>query len=369
MEVPRDSADKSRRRACDPCRKRKVKCSRNDPLCGRCTQLGLRCEYSPNKPMGRPRSTRPGFRILQENDDGFNLPAAASVTEIAVSPLAADFMDMESFPVSIRDDFSGFNAPLPLPGIDFDQHQGGPEAGPSSCIPCMLHHGLNIESETGLANEPATTRAAKKCSCVELVNQHFSLLEDSAESFQTIKALQQSTKSAESILECDVCFGPVCQTLGTSRNINLLGSLMSSIISTYGAFFLHQKRRAEQCSHGGEPLKLLIGQPPDPANTVELSLDGQSYSNMIRASIGIELKKLLELMHAFAERQTRLHNNGHEECQKEASCQNMSDLLEGRQSEEEVCPQKVDITKMFACFRTVDQVRAVMEETQKILMS
>jgi hypothetical protein len=233
----------------------------------------------------------------------------------------------------------------------------------------MLHHGLNIESETGPANESATTRATKKCSCVELVNQHFSLLEDSAESFQTLKALQQSTKSAESILECDVCFGPVCQTLGTSRNINLLGSLMSSIISTYGAFFLHQKRRAERCSHGGEPVKLLVGQPPDPASTAELSLDGQSYSNMIRASIGIELKKLLELMNAFAERQTRLHNNGHEECQKEASCQNMSDPLEGKQSEEEVCPQKVDITKMFACFRTVDQVRAVMEETQKIIMS
>jgi hypothetical protein len=47
----------------------------------------------------------------------------------------------------------------------------------------------------------------------------------------------------------------------------------------------------------------------------------------------------------------------------------MSDPLEGKQSEEEVCPQKVDITKMFACFRTVDQVRAVMEETQKIIMS
>ncbi|KAF2272107.1 uncharacterized protein EI97DRAFT_236597 [Westerdykella ornata] len=43
--------------ACDECRTRKLKCSREFP-CSRCQREGIHCVYSPQKQMGRPRKRR-----------------------------------------------------------------------------------------------------------------------------------------------------------------------------------------------------------------------------------------------------------------------------------------------------------------------
>ncbi|KAK0392634.1 hypothetical protein NLU13_2129 [Sarocladium strictum] len=45
-------------RACDECRSRKLACSKEPDGCSRCRREGLRCHYSVQKPMGRPRKRR-----------------------------------------------------------------------------------------------------------------------------------------------------------------------------------------------------------------------------------------------------------------------------------------------------------------------
>ncbi|KAL0939097.1 uncharacterized protein CTRU02_205707 [Colletotrichum truncatum] len=45
-------------RACDECRSRKLACTKEPEGCSRCKREGLRCVYSPQKPMGRPRKRR-----------------------------------------------------------------------------------------------------------------------------------------------------------------------------------------------------------------------------------------------------------------------------------------------------------------------
>ncbi|KAK3942715.1 hypothetical protein QBC46DRAFT_66340 [Diplogelasinospora grovesii] len=47
-----------KRRACDECRSRKLACSKEPDGCARCKREGIRCHYSPQKPMGRPRKRR-----------------------------------------------------------------------------------------------------------------------------------------------------------------------------------------------------------------------------------------------------------------------------------------------------------------------
>ncbi|KAL2756295.1 hypothetical protein ACRALDRAFT_2053554 [Sodiomyces alcalophilus JCM 7366] len=47
-----------KRRACDECRTRKLACSKEPDGCSRCRREGLKCVYSPQKPMGRPRKRR-----------------------------------------------------------------------------------------------------------------------------------------------------------------------------------------------------------------------------------------------------------------------------------------------------------------------
>ncbi|KAK4218210.1 hypothetical protein QBC37DRAFT_275446 [Rhypophila decipiens] len=48
-------ADQPKRRACDECRARKLACSKEADGCSRCKREGIRCNYSLQKQMGRPR--------------------------------------------------------------------------------------------------------------------------------------------------------------------------------------------------------------------------------------------------------------------------------------------------------------------------
>jgi hypothetical protein len=82
-------------------------------------------------------------------------------------------------------------------------------------------------------------RSSKKCSCIKLVNRHFSLIENSLNTFQALKVLKQSIESIKEILEYIICFKSI-KSPRTSRNIYLLGSLLSSIRSSYRDFFFHQ---------------------------------------------------------------------------------------------------------------------------------
>lgn len=309
--------------------------------------------------------------------------------------MPTDLIDVGSFPEMMGQFLDDFNTPLLPPfNMDFGPGQSstqGQEAMPPSmngneteasipgsqdrCGPCMHHHGSAVHSEkntdgvtTPAQNTEGVTtpgRSSKKCSCVELVNQHFSLIEDSLDTFQALKVLKQSMQSAKKILECSVCFISI-KSPRTSRNVYLLGSLLSSIGSSYGDFFYHQKQRAAESSVSGEPINLMVGRPPDEHSTVELAVDGPSYITFLKASLELELDRLFTLSDGLAERQSQLHTEGHENCETGTSCSNPESLPADKHPAE-VCPKEVDMTKACACFRTVDQVRAVIEEAQKII--
>ncbi|KAM5359566.1 hypothetical protein ACJZ2D_014374 [Fusarium nematophilum] len=331
--------------------------------------------------MGRPRR-RQSTQPRQEN-------AVESMS------MPTDLIDVGSFPEMMDQFLDDFNAPLPAFNMDFTspQAQGSSPRGQEAlapqmnvdgsgteaaaqdhcCSPCLRHHGSGANSDR--PTETATTpiqnpdgvatpgRSSKKCSCAELVNQHFSLIENSLETFQALKVLKQSMESAKKILECRLCFESV-KSPRTSRNVYLLGSLLSSIGSSYGDFFYHQKQRAAR----GEPINLMVGQPPDEHNTVELAVDGQSYINFLKASLRLELDRLFGLSNGLAERQSQLHTEGHEKCETGTSCIN-TESLPADKHPSEVCPKEVDMTQACACFRTVDQVRAAIEEAQKIILA
>ncbi|KAI5468176.1 hypothetical protein BGZ63DRAFT_399698 [Mariannaea sp. PMI_226] len=325
--------------------------------------------------MGRPRR-RQSTQPLQEN----------AVDSNSMS-MTMDFIDVNCFPEMMGQFLDDFNAPLPPFNTAFTSPQGQESLAPQlnvngkrneatqdhHCTPCLRHHGsaTNRDKPAGTVTTPAQNtdgvatpgRFSKKCSCAELVNQHFSLIENSLETFQALKVLKQSMESARRLLECKVCFESV-KSPRTSRNVYLLGSLLSSIGSSYGDFFYHQKQRAAS----GEPISLVVGQPPDEHNTVELAVDGQSYMDFLKASLRLELDRLFGLSNGLAERQSQLHTEGHEKCETGTSCSN-TESLPADKHPSEVCPKEVDMTQACACFRTVDQVRAAIEEAQKIILA
>ncbi|KAG7427769.1 Amidase 1 [Fusarium oxysporum f. sp. raphani] len=367
---PQSISDKSQHRACDPCRKRKVRCSRHTPLCERCSHFALTCEYSPMRTIGRPRRGQPlGYR-------------ANGVASTGAASMSPEVMDTGNF-AGIMDQFLD-DLGTPLPSFDMDFSTDQDDAQRQEPLPSDLFNGASMQQDQN-GVFPGTTEkqvdvtptsqnteniatpglSSQRCSCIELVNQHFSDIESSLETFQTLKVLKQSLASARTILECTVCFQSI-KSPRTSRNVYLLGSLLSSIGSSYGDCFYIQKQRTAESSVSGTPIRLVVGQQPDARDMVELSLEGPSYIAFLQASLKGELDCLVKLGEGLATRQSQLHTEGHENCETGTSCSN-TESLPTTKHPTEVCPKEVDMTTACACFRTVDQVKAAIAEAQRII--
>ncbi|KAF5966127.1 D-mandelate dehydrogenase [Fusarium bulbicola] len=315
---------------------------------------------------GRPRRGQPlGYR-------------ANGLVGTAASP---EVMDTGNF-AGIMDQFLD-DLGTPLPSFDMGFSTDQDNAQGQEELPSHLFDGTAMQQDQngvypGTAEKPMDVTPmsqntesiatpgtiSQKCSCIELVNQYFSDIESSLETFQTLKVLKQSLASARTILECTVCFQSI-KSPRTSRNVYLLGSLLSSIGSSYGDFFYVQKQRAES-SVSGTPIRLVVGQQPDARDVVELSLEGPSYIAFLQASLKGELDCLVKLGEGLATRQSQLHTEGHENCETGTSCSN-TESLPTTKHPTEVCPKEVDMTTACACFRTVDQVKAAIAEAQRII--
>ncbi|KAL3603017.1 hypothetical protein FPOAC2_07334 [Fusarium poae] len=318
--------------------------------------------------MGRPRRGQPL---------GYRSSGAASTSAASMSPKE---METGNFTGIIDQFLDDLGTPSPSFNMDFSMDQET-IPGRASLLPDLFNdvstqqdsynHYPSTESR-GAAITPQSMESAtnprppvQKCSCIELVNQHFSEIESSLETFQTLKVLKKSLVSARTILECTVCFQSV-KSPRTSRNVYLLGSLLSSIGSSYGDFFYIQKQRTSDPSVSSTPVTLFIGQQTDSRDMVEVSLEGPSYIAFLQASLSKELACLVQLGDELAARQSQSHIEGHENCETGTSCSN-TETLPTTKHPTEMCPKEVDMTTACACFRTVDQVRAAIAEAQRII--
>ncbi|KAE8166083.1 hypothetical protein BDV40DRAFT_256752 [Aspergillus tamarii] len=377
MNTP-SSTDMARHRACDACRERKVRCSRHTPVCERCSHFGLDCHYSVAKSMGRPpRSQRvhssrtPTLDAASMSTSLVDVERLFEPMEHALGEFIAQLppLDKEFVASGSNIDWNeAFQPPtlsMPSEGVPTTEGHYSP------CVPhtASSTHASSDDGGTVSEAQALLVQQPRKCSCVELVSQHFHLIESCRETLQTLSILQQSTQSARRILYCDVCFGPLNHNSGISRNNHLLGSLMANIASSYGEFLSHQLQRATEAMKNDELIKLAVGQPSSgQQNLVELEIGGQSYISFIKASLAIEVGRLTRLTDAFAARQLRLHEQGHEACERGKPCMKIK-YVGAVSSQIELCPRDIDPTKAYSCFRIIDQVRAVLGETLNSIAS
>ncbi|KAH7196387.1 uncharacterized protein B0J16DRAFT_325902 [Fusarium flagelliforme] len=309
------------------------------------------------------------MRTIGRPKRGYRSNGVASTGAASMSPETGGFAGVMN---QFFDDLG--TSPLPPFDIDFSADQEAVQ-GRTPLLPDPFNntspqqdHGNQYPGDKPAdalippQNTESVTMPSQKCSCIELVNQHFSEIESSLETFQTLKILKRSLVSARTILECTICFQSI-KSPRTSRNVYLLGSLLSSIGSSYGDFFYTQKQQAYD---SGTPIKLSIGKQANSGDMVEVSLEGPSYVAFLQASLKGELDCLVQLGDELAARQSQSHTEGHENCETGTSCSNTESLAITKHPTE-VCPKEVDMTTACACFRTVDQVRAAIAEAQRII--
>ncbi|KAI6350802.1 hypothetical protein MCOR25_010383 [Pyricularia grisea] len=83
-----DQGSQPKHRACDECRSRKLACTKEPEGCARCKKEGIKCHYSPQKQMGRPRK-RQHVEISEETERSHSEDAVAAA-------VAADFSFMDA---------------------------------------------------------------------------------------------------------------------------------------------------------------------------------------------------------------------------------------------------------------------------------
>ncbi|TLS25584.1 hypothetical protein PpBr36_07652 [Pyricularia pennisetigena] len=83
-----DVDSQPRHRACDECRSRKLACTKEPEGCARCKKEGIKCHYSPQKQMGRPRK-RQHVEVSEETERSSSEDAVATA-------VAADFSFMDA---------------------------------------------------------------------------------------------------------------------------------------------------------------------------------------------------------------------------------------------------------------------------------
>ncbi|EGZ72569.1 hypothetical protein NEUTE2DRAFT_118852 [Neurospora tetrasperma FGSC 2509] len=139
-----------KRRACDECRARKLACSKEPDGCARCKREGVHCNYSAQKPMGRPRK-RPHVDVAEasrkeaKTDDVPPSETAALTYPVSMPfdgtlnlDLDMCFLDVTNTDINFSDifdpnfQFGSYGFPLSL---DYDIPQPGPAPGQIETMP------------------------------------------------------------------------------------------------------------------------------------------------------------------------------------------------------------------------------------------
>ncbi|KAL1879928.1 hypothetical protein VTK73DRAFT_6624 [Phialemonium thermophilum] len=280
--VPQTEGPK--RRACDECRSRKLACSKEPEGCSRCMKEGIKCNYSPQKPMGRPRK-RPLEQVRPTEDGHIHVPSAMADT------LAETSMDLDLAFLDVNDEslnFFDMLAPDPRSGpnlLDRNVSAGTKHAPHSSQVAFFNASSLvgepydffqptlpDVPPATGTSSSESASNgstppsdsfswprhesdvppAARSCPnggpiipapepavCGCLASLYLAL--DSLQSpprevIEAIRVARTAAKTAYDTILCPVCGNPpltMMPPIASLQNMLVLGALMSTLSSAY----------------------------------------------------------------------------------------------------------------------------------------
>ncbi|KAK7948736.1 uncharacterized protein PG986_009622 [Apiospora aurea] len=331
------------------------------------------CHYSDVGRIGRPRRQRQAHDAASLTTES-NSPLASSPPEQSVpqnptpvraTPLPADGLvqpassTMPEFDMAFLDN---------VPWLDWTNSA-------SQMSPSIAWDNFPTPAnETGDpqdAHSQSSPGRKGPCECAILAHKHFSILGESHEGLEPLRSLREAAQVAKKLLTCDVCFDTGKGHRGVTGNVYLLGALLSNIASSYAQFFVQQKTRLADKENEQQTLTLGHGPSASPDSLVELRVGSTEYLALLKSGIRVDATSLSAICDEFAQRQQKLHNEGHEQCAQGRPCQSKdaSGCSKPSQHSHAICPKAEtdDPRRFFLCFQAVRMVRASIEELQAVL--
>lgn len=187
---------------------------------------------------------------------------------------------------------------------------------------------------------------------------------------ERIHSLRQAMDVADAVLQCTICFDVARGDASISKNIVLLGALMSNVAASYGHLLFRiqavgtSSKDGQQTSFG-----IFFGLQNQPNATINTTLLESTYCLLLRNAITDDLQRLSAMCRRFETRQMKAHELGHEACEPGHPCRyGQQEPASATSKYIDTCPRSVDDPKrVFTCFRTVDQVSAAIRDTHSML--
>ncbi|KAF2018910.1 hypothetical protein BU24DRAFT_488968 [Aaosphaeria arxii CBS 175.79] len=262
--------------ACDDCRTRKLKCSGESPQCSRCAREGIRCVYSPQKQMGRPRKRRREDEVTPPEPtpeippeipphSSYELPTTLAFSEFGlISP--PDFGDFTGLPLPQlpQDDaFSAATFSLSNESIIAAPLMDGSNMdfsfGPNDTIDPSLWNPQAQEAasiDTPISLEPAQPEGP--CTCLSIMYLTLSDLQ-SLKSFSfpaVIPELRKAMTTAAAIVQCERC---PKESFTAIQNVQSLSALLSAIAERFHKVLVGIDAETERLERTGEKKLFRIG--------------------------------------------------------------------------------------------------------------
>lgn len=238
-------------------------------------------------------------------------------------------------------------------------------------VPCMLQHPTltpRDESLGGAVHPPLRPELTNVCDCFQAISRYFTSASDASSGLGLFTTLREAITLADRVLTCRVCFNVHRGEASVSKNIVLLGALMSDIAMSYGHLTHRLFEETFKPNHDKATVDILLGQPESPEFSIAMSINAEIYWTLIKNALVEDLARLSDLCTAFESRQLKAHDLGHDKCVAGLPCTSrQAGVPSAISNYVKTCPRSVDPKKTFSCFRTVYQVSSAIREAQSVI--
>ncbi|CRG89650.1 hypothetical protein PISL3812_06689 [Talaromyces islandicus] len=230
---------------------------------------------------------------------------------------------------------------------------------------------VELWNDTEIASMPLDAQLAspvslsQSCKCDEEVSGTVRNLSRAEMSHGTIQMLRAGISLTERLLTCPICYDVSKPPRVTVQNVLLIGHLMFEITSGYQKYLGWLKTHCAELDlrNEREPVYLDSGFGI-PSELLNLQISGDKFKELVMHGIlQTDAERLLMFGEKFAQRQRNRHIVGHEACSGDSQGRCRKKENHGADHDPlDLCPQNPLASKLWPCFRIVDEVRGMIKE-------
>ncbi|KAH6719203.1 hypothetical protein BKA61DRAFT_669536 [Leptodontidium sp. MPI-SDFR-AT-0119] len=269
--MPSTAETTVKRRACDECRTRKLACSKDPDGCERCKKENIVCNYSEQKPMGRPRKRQHVEANVDQHTDetqsaealdlgipfdpGYNGDAVAELYFTSGLPAFEEMPGVVNPPENTLEDrrtIWHFGGNTTGPPINFGLDPADSYLPSTEAVPL-----LSMNSSASVTDSDNSSNPSGPCSCLASMYLALAALQQlPTDIVPALLAVRGAARTASDSIWCPQCGSVALDNpnppMDTFQNTMLLGTILPIIANSYQKLLNMVDKETERATAAGQ---------------------------------------------------------------------------------------------------------------------